>query len=84
MRNLEDFLKPTQKKLFNLLSRKYWSKALINEGGYILVPGEAPVMLLAHLDTVHEKPVKHICIDGAGYDFYEAHWIPLYNKRGLK
>ena len=23
-------------------------------------------------------------IDGAGYDFYEAHWIPLYNKRGLK
>lgn len=23
-------------------------------------------------------------IDGAGYDFYEAHWIPLYEKRGLK
>ena len=23
-------------------------------------------------------------IDGAGYDFYEAHWIPLYNARGLK
>ena len=23
-------------------------------------------------------------IDGAGYDFYEAHWIPLYNKRGLQ
>ena len=23
-------------------------------------------------------------IDGAGYDFYEAHWIPLYNERGLK
>ena len=23
-------------------------------------------------------------IDGAGYDFYESHWIPLYNKRGLK
>ncbi|MBR2207787.1 MAG: hypothetical protein IJ859_03165 [Synergistaceae bacterium] len=23
-------------------------------------------------------------IDGAGYDFYEEHWIPLYNKRGLK
>ena len=22
-------------------------------------------------------------IDGAGYDFYEAHWIPLYNERGL-
>ena len=23
-------------------------------------------------------------IDGAGCDFYESHWIPLYNKRGLK
>lgn len=22
-------------------------------------------------------------IDGCGYDFYEAHWIPLYKKRGL-
>ena len=24
-----------------------------------------------------------IGIDGAGYDFYEAHWIPLYKARGL-
>ena len=23
-------------------------------------------------------------IDGAGYDFYEFHWIPLYEARGLK
>lgn len=23
-------------------------------------------------------------IDGAGYDFYESHWIPLYEARGLK
>ena len=23
-------------------------------------------------------------IDGAGYDFYEASWIPLYKARGLK
>ena len=23
-------------------------------------------------------------IDGAGYDFYEAHWIPLYKIRGLQ
>jgi len=22
-------------------------------------------------------------VDGAGYDFYEAHWIPLYKARGL-
>lgn len=23
-------------------------------------------------------------IDGAGYNFYEAHWIPLYKARGLQ
>ncbi|MDY7043647.1 hypothetical protein RVS70_05450 [Virgibacillus sp. M23] len=23
-------------------------------------------------------------IDGAGYDFYEQHWIPLYKARGLR
>ncbi|MBQ8135340.1 MAG: hypothetical protein IJ711_00105 [Lachnospiraceae bacterium] len=23
-------------------------------------------------------------IDGCGYDFYEAHWIPLYKVRGLQ
>lgn len=23
-------------------------------------------------------------IDGAGYDFYESHWIPLYKARGLR
>ncbi|QNR70466.1 hypothetical protein IAQ67_28565 (plasmid) [Paenibacillus peoriae] len=23
-------------------------------------------------------------IDGAGYDFYEGHWVPLYKARGLK
>lgn len=23
-------------------------------------------------------------IDGAGYDFYEAHWMPLYRARGLQ
>ena len=23
-------------------------------------------------------------IDGAGYDFYESHWLPLYKARGLE
>lgn len=23
-------------------------------------------------------------IDGGGYDFYEAHWVPLYDARGLQ
>ncbi len=25
-----------------------------------------------------------LAIDGAGYSFYEEHWLPLYKKRGLR
>ena len=61
MRKLEDYLKLTQEELFGLLSRKYRNNAFKNEGSYILVPGEAPIMLLAHLDTVHKESVRCIC-----------------------
>lgn len=32
----------------------------------------------------HEEWGYFFGIDGAGYDFYDAHWIPLYKARGLK
>ena len=32
----------------------------------------------------HEDYGYYFGIDGAGYDFYEAHWIPLYRARGLQ
>lgn len=32
----------------------------------------------------HEEFGYFFGIDGCGYDFYEAHWLPLYNKRGLQ
>lgn len=31
----------------------------------------------------HEEWGYFFGIDGAGYDFYESHWIPLYKARGL-
>ena len=30
-----------------------------------------------------ESNTHYFGVDGAGYDFYEAHWIPLYKARGL-
>lgn len=60
MKHREDFLKPTQGELFSRLC-KMFPTALTNRGSYILVPGEAPVMLVAHLDTVHTQPVRQIC-----------------------
>lgn len=60
MKNLENFLTPTQDGLFKQLSKIY-ANAIVSKDNYILVPGQAPVMLLAHLDTVHKEPVKTIC-----------------------
>ena len=61
MKKLEYYLRPTQVGLFNLISNNYRDKAIIRKGKYILVKGDAPVMLIAHMDTVHKTPVKHIC-----------------------
>ncbi|MBE8954906.1 MAG: hypothetical protein SR2Q5_04440 [Quinella sp. 2Q5] len=61
MKILEDFLRPTQKQLFKRLCKKFKGKTLINKGNFILVRGIVPVMLVAHLDTVHDEPVREIC-----------------------
>ena len=66
MKNLEDFLRPTQKKLFKLLVKKFKGKVILSKGNFILVRGTAPVMLVAHLDTVHIEPVKQICASEDG------------------
>lgn len=66
MISLEDFLRPSQKKLFKRLCKKFKGKTLISKGNFILVKGVAPVMLVAHLDTVHEQPVKDICTSADG------------------
>ncbi|MBQ3444679.1 MAG: hypothetical protein IJG33_15715 [Selenomonadaceae bacterium] len=62
MIHLEDFLRPTQNQLFKRFTKKFKSKILISKGNFILVHGFAPVLLVAHLDTVHEKPVRDICL----------------------
>ena len=61
MRTLEDFLRPTQEGLFRQLKKRFGEKAVFQNGGFLLVPGEAPALLVAHLDTVHKKPVQVIC-----------------------
>lgn len=63
---LEDFLTPTQGELFDMIRGMYHGKCILRKGAYILVKGEAPVMLVAHMDTVHKHPVKHICVSKDG------------------
>lgn len=58
---LEDFIYPTQLQLFRRLRSIYRKRSFYCEGYFVLVKGTAPVMLVAHLDTVHEQPVRDIC-----------------------
>lgn len=55
------YIKPAQDKLFRILKQSF-RESICKTGKYILVKGEAPVMLVAHLDTVHKQPVTTICI----------------------
>lgn len=66
MRKLEDFLKPTQKELFDMLCKMYKGCAAVCKRYYILVRGAAPALLVAHLDTVHSSPAREICISQDG------------------
>lgn len=66
MKAIEMFLRPTQEELFDILRKMFRGETIVRKGSFILVRGEAPIMLLAHLDTVHRKPVKEICTTADG------------------
>ena len=66
MKVLEDFLKPTQSQLFQQLAKMYQGKTVSAKGKFLLVKGEASIMLVAHLDTVHREPVRTICTSQKG------------------
>jgi len=60
MRTLNEYIKLPQKKLFKTIKNDFPS-AVFRKDKYILVPGEAPILLVAHLDTVHHDNVTVIC-----------------------
>lgn len=67
MRPLEIYLTPKQETLFDMLLKMHKGHiASFCRKNYILVRGEAPVMLVAHLDTVHHEPVREICKTESG------------------
>lgn len=61
MKVLEQFLKPTQRQLFKMLDKMFEGLTVTSDKNFILVKGEVPIMLVAHLDTVHKEPVRDIC-----------------------
>ena len=57
---LDSFLTPTQEQLFKFLAKKFQSNSVACKDNFILVKGVAPILLVDHLDTVHDEPVKQI------------------------
>lgn len=66
--SLEQILRFTQAELKAALATELESRgyAPIAENGYLYAPGTLPVLLVAHLDTVHHEPVRDICRSGDG------------------
>lgn len=65
MKLLYNILKHTQESLYEAICERF-PEAIRQDGEYILVPGDVPIMLIAHLDTVHKEPVKEICVSKGG------------------
>ena len=55
---IETIIRLTKNRLFEKLCVP---NSIFRKDGYVLIPGELPVMLVAHLDTVHKEPVRVIC-----------------------
>jgi len=61
--NIEKIFMSTQKELKQALYGVLKSAGYrpVKQDGFIFAQGTHPVMLVAHLDTVHHEPVKQIC-----------------------
>lgn len=58
--NFDKIIRLPEEELFNELVTKYETPYFV-DGDFILVKGNAPILLISHLDTVHQEPVKTIC-----------------------
>ena len=61
---LVSLTQPALKKVMSkFVRKKYGNKNVIETADYICVQGEIPIALVAHMDTVFEKPVKDLFYD---------------------
>lgn len=77
MKNFAKILRKTQKELkFYLEDRlKSDGRKIVSGDGYIYSPGKIPVLLVAHLDTVHKEVPKEI--------FYDENTQALSSPQGI-
>lgn len=65
---LESIVQMTQQELKKSLASELTARGYqpISEKGYLYAEGECPVLLVAHLDTVHKRPVANLCCSKDG------------------
>lgn len=67
---IKEIAKLTQTKLYKNLMARFGStknrSIWYSDKNFLLVQGSSPVLLVAHLDTVHKEPVKDICMSEDG------------------
>ncbi len=68
MLELEQILRLTQTQLKGQLEQELKEQGYhpLSSKGFLYAPGELPVLLVAHLDTVHTEPVRVICASDDG------------------
>lgn len=66
MISLQQILPLTQYQLFHFICKAYKGNYIASKKNFIFVKGVAPILLVAHLDTVHNEPVKQICASDDG------------------
>ena len=63
---LQQILPLNQYQLFHSICKAYKGNYIASKKNFIFVKGVAPILLVAHLDTVHAEPVKQICASADG------------------
>lgn len=65
---LESIVQMTQRELKKSLALELTERGYnpVSKKGYLYAGGELPVLLVAHLDTVHKQPVQTICCSKDG------------------
>lgn len=89
----EAILRATQPELKTCLHRWLEQNGFtpVSRDGYLYAAGGVPVLLVAHLDTVHREPVLDICYNadrtvamspqGIGGDDRAGVWMALHSRR---
>ena len=62
MKTFQDICRMTQKKVKDYMKEYLASQgyAPVSEDGFLYAKGDVPVLLVAHMDTVHKQPVKEV------------------------